>query len=232
MPTLSDVFNVNSSAADTSTLTTGSFTPQVGDVIVVKGILENTLSSSAYGTPSDSNTNSYTLLASDSSSSRCWVGLWVSTVAIAGAMTVSITPSGVNLWHSVTVEHWTRAALAPTPALSSPVTGSSSPSATITTTGTSSAVSWLNGDWSANSPASRVYDSTSASPVEDGLHDKSTGNYVGYYAYQNAASAGSQTIGLTAPTGQTWSMLGVEVLDTGSAGSPDPNQARALQTWQ
>ena len=233
MPTLADSFNVNSAAADLSTLTTSSFTVATGDVIVVKGIIEGTLTSAAYGTPSDTATNAYTLRASDSNSSRCWVGLWTAVAASSTSLSVSATPTGHVFWHSLVVEHWVNASLAGSPAVSAPDTGSGAPSSTITTVSALSAVSWLNGDWNANDPTGRVYDTTSGSPTEDGLHDKSTGNYVGYYAYQIAASPGSQTIGMTAPTGQTWSMLGIEVLDVPVAGGPgeDPDQFGTL-AWQ
>lgn len=235
MPTLANSFNVNSSAQNLSTLTSSSFTPAVGDVIVVKGILENAFSGSSYGTPSDTNGHTYTQRGVDNTSFHCWVGLWTAVVVTASSMTVSVTPVGTNNWHSIVVEQWTSAGLASPPATNGTVVGSGAPSTTITTTGTSSAVSWLNGDWAANSPTGRVYDTTSGSPVEDGLHDKSgTGSYVGYYAYQNTASPGSQTVGLTAPGGQTWSLLAVEVLDAGGgggAGGTDPDQFGTL-AWQ
>jgi hypothetical protein len=233
VPSLADSFLVVSSAADLSTLTSSSFTVTAGDVLVVKGVIEGTLTSAAFGTPTDTNSNTWALRASDSSSSRCWVGLWTAVAANTVSMTVSMTPTGHVFWHSMMVEHWASSALAGSPAISSPITGSGSPSASLTTTAAASAVSWLNGDWNANDPTGRVYNSTSASPVDEGVHDKSTGNYVAYYAYQSAASAGSQTIGLTAPTGQVWSMIGVEVLDVpgGGAGGVDQNQFGTI-LWQ
>lgn len=233
MPTLANSFNVNGVGPDLDPLTTSSFTPGVGDVIVVKGIIEDTSGPSAYGTPIDTNSNTYTLWASDSSASHCWVGIWTAVAATASSMSVTVTPTGSGNWHSIVVEQWTSAALAGTPATNGTKTGTGAPSSSITTTTANSAVSWLNGDWAANSPAGRVYNSGSATPVEDGLHDKSgTSSYVAYYAWQNAASATSQTVGLTAPGGQTWSLLAVEILDTGTppAGT-DPDQFGTL-AWQ
>jgi hypothetical protein len=75
---------------------------------------------------------------------------------------------------------------------------------------------------------------TAAVPIEEDVHDKSSAtNYVAYYASQSAASPGSQTFGLTSPTGQTWSMVGIEILDVPGPGSPDdPNQVEPLKLWQ
>jgi hypothetical protein len=89
-------------------------------------------------------------------------------------------------------------------------------------------VTWVNGDWAAVSPSSAAYRS---SATQDGLHDKSgTGNYVAYYATQPAASAGSQTMGLTAPTGQTWSLIGIEIQDPLGGGTPAIPPLLIMQT--
>jgi hypothetical protein len=233
VPTLSSSFNVNSAASNTTTLTTSSFTPVAGDVIVVKGLMED--SARQLVTPTDTMGNTYTQRTVDATASHTWVSIWTAVAASTGSMTVSVGVSGAGAgWHSITVECWTAAALAITPALNSPDTGSGAPSSTVVTTQAASVVTWCCGDWAANSPGSRVYNSTSGIPVEDGLHNVSPGTYVAYYAWQPAASAGSQTIGLTTPGGQTWTLLGIEVLDTGGGGgggSVDGNQFGTL-AWQ
>jgi hypothetical protein len=93
-------------------------------------------------------------------------------------------------------------------------------------------VSWCCGDWNAISPAGRIYDTTSATPTEDGLHDKSTGNYVAYYAYQYAGSPTSQTFGLTSPGGQAWTLLGIEVLNVAAPGDPAGADQYGRHPWQ
>jgi hypothetical protein len=216
VPTLAASFQVNSAASDISALTTSSFTPAAGDVIVVKAATET--DTSTFSTPTDSQGNTYTLRASDASANHCWVGIWTAVAASATSMTVSVSNASVPAFHSMAVERWTSASLAGTPATNGTKTGTGAPSASLTTTAASSAVSWANGDWAANSPAGRTYNTTSATPTDEGVHDKSPGNYVAYYAYQTAASAGSQTFGITAPTGQTWTLLGIEILH--SAGAP------------
>jgi hypothetical protein len=226
VPSLSASFSVNSAAPDSSTLTTSSFTPDVDDVIVVKAVTES--SSQTMNTPTDTQGNTYTLRASDATANHCWAGLWTAIVGSATSMTVSVSRS-FSGQHSITVEDWTHAALDTTPATNGTKTGTGAPTSTLTTTQANSAASWCCGDWSANDPSGRVYNTTSATPTEDGLHDTSgdpTNQYVAYYAWQPADSVSSQTLGLTAPGSQTWTLLGVEILHvaSGGGGAPDQNQ--------
>jgi hypothetical protein len=231
VPILADSFDVYSAASNSDTLTTPSFTPQLNDVIVVKGIIETTSGSVHYNTPTDTLGSTYTLVASDATALHCWVGLWCTTVSSSTSLTVSLSGVfGSGQWHSMVVEDWYSAATDGVPATNGTVTGSSSPSSSLTTTQPRSAVSWLNGDWNAVSPSGRVYDSTSSIPTENGLHDKPT-SYTAYYAWQIVGSPGSQTIGLTSPGAQEWSMLGMEILDVPSGTPSDQDQFRR-EAWQ
>jgi hypothetical protein len=228
MPTLAASFNVNSAAADTTALTTSSFTPATGDIIVVKGVVADNFAMAA---PSDTQGNTYTQRALSSLGSNVWAAIWTATASSATSMTVSTGTVGAAQWHSTTVERWSGAALAGTPATNGTKTGTGAPATTLTSTGTGSVVTWLNGDWAAVSPAGRTYNTTSATPTEDGIHDKSTGFYVAEYAWQAAASPGTQTFGLTAPTGETWTLLGIEILASGGP-APDSNQYRPIVPWR
>lgn len=227
--TLAQSFLVVSAAADTSTLTTASFTPGIGDVIIVKAVSESVATSAAV--PSDTSGNTYASRANDTTAAHCYTRISTSTVTVSAALTVSSTFSGSAGFHSMIVERWTGASLAGSPAINGTKTGTGAPVSSITTTGANSVVSWLVGDFAAVSPASRTYNTTSATPVEDGIHDKSTGNYVAYYVHQPAASAASQTLGITAPTGQTWTLLGIEILATGGPAS-DQNQYQPFVPWR
>lgn len=209
-PTPAQSFLVVSTAADTSTLTTASFTPAIGDVIVVKAMSESVATSAA--TPTDTSGNTWAAQLTDSTAAHCYGALSTTTVTVSASLTVSTAWSGSAGFHSMIVERWTGAVLAATPATNGTKTGTGAPSSTITTTAPNSAVSWANGDFAAVSPAGRTYNTTSATPTEDGIHDKSTGNYVAEYAWQNAVTPGSQTFGLTAPTGETWTLLAIEIL--------------------
>jgi hypothetical protein len=234
VPSLASYVSVNSPAADNTTLTTSSFTPTAGDILVVKAAKENS-ASLTYGPPTDTQSNTYTLRASHSGTNQAPVWIWTAVAGSSVSMTVSMTSSGASGWfRSFLVEDWTRAALDATPVTNSTTNGTGAPLATLTTTQNNSAVTWVNADFAAVSPSGRVYNTSAAVPIEEDVHDKSSAtNYVAYYASQSAASPGSQTFGLTSPTGQTWSMVGIEILDVPGPGSPDdPNQVEPLKLWQ
>jgi len=228
--TLAASFLVVSTASDLTTLTTSSFTPAAGDIIVVKSAAEAV--ATVCGTPTDTNGHTYTAQLTDTSASHCYAKLSTTTVTTATSMTVSAATTGTAGFHSMIVERWTGATLAGSPATNGTKTGTGAPSSTITTTAANSVVSWLNADFAAVSPASRTYNTTSATPTEDGIHDKSPTQYVAYYAWQTAATAASQTLGITAPTGQTWTLLGIELLASASGPAPDAVQAEVRRPWR
>lgn len=231
MPSLATYVSVNSPAADNATLTTSSFTPTAGDILVVKAAKENS-ASLTYGPPTDTQGNTYTLRASYLVANQAPVWIWTAVAGSSTSMTVSMTNSG-GWFRSFVVEDWAQAALDTTPATNSTTNGTGAPSATLTTTQNNSAVTWVDADFAAGSPSGRAFNTSSAVPIEEDVHDKSsTGNYVAYYASQSAASPSSQTFGLTSPTSQTWSMVGIEVLDIPGPGSPaDPDQAAPIIIW-
>jgi hypothetical protein len=216
MPTLVASYQVDSASNDTSTLTTPSFTPAVGEIIVVKGLVED--SGRTLGTPSGGG-GSYTQQVVDTTASHVYATIWTSTTTVASSTTVSLPfGTGAAAYHSMVVERWSNAQLAATPATAD-TRGTGAPSTTLTTAASGSVVSWCCGDWAAIDGTSRTYNTTSASPTEDGYRFVST-NFTAYWAYQTAASASSQTFGLTAPTGQTWTLLGIEIQDLPAASQP------------
>lgn len=205
-PTLTTSYLVVQSTANTTTLTTTTFTPADGEIIVVKGASAD--QPTVIGTASGGSLT-YTSQATITTVNKCPVRIFTAPVGTSpGSMSVSLTFSGSAGWHSMLVERWAGAALAGTPAIvQTTQAAGTAPSATVTTTGTNSVVSWTVADWSATSPASRAYRS---SAVDEGIHDASPSQYVAYYAYQAAAAAGAQTVGLTAPTMEP-TVVGIEI---------------------
>lgn len=206
-PTLVASYNVNSATSNTTALTTASFTPAVGEIIVVKAVSEDS-SISFTGPSSSAGSVVFTSRMASGAASNVEAQIWTGPVTSSVAMTISGAAVSSAAWHSMTVERWSGAQLAATPATNSPPTGSGAPSTTLTTTAANSIVTWCSGDWSAQAPTSRAYLS---SATEDGIHDKSTAVYVSYFAYQSAASAGAQTLGMSLPSTQTWALVGIEV---------------------
>ncbi len=216
---LANSYNVNSvNNTLPYTLTTPSFTPATNELIVVKGCGEN--QGVFIGTPSATGGGiSWTNRVQSTVSNNCYSVIWTGVVTSGGSsITVSTTTTNggsVSGYSSMTVERWTGAQIAASPATSSLFDGASTTS-TITTTGTNSVVTFLDGDWNAVSSSGETY---SSGATQDGLHDVSPSAYVAYYAYQTAAVAGSQTFGLTAPAGRKDTILGLEIQDS-SGGQP------------
>jgi hypothetical protein len=108
------------------------------------------------------------------------------------------------------VEVHTGVTLDATPVTDSVNGGSGAPTDTIVTEADGSTVTWANGDWTQQT-GTAAYRS---SAIETATHTVS-GQFTIYTAYQTAGAAGSQTYGLTTPTGQTYTMAALELLDSG-----------------
>ena len=219
MPTLTASYFVQSATfGDTTTLSTPSFTPVNGEVIVVKVATWD--SGTPSGAPSGGSLTYTQQVVGAPGGFNGYCAIYTAVVSGSpGSMTVTAAAPGSSCYHSMTVERWSGAQLATTPATNTPISGSGTPSATITSTADNSILTWVNVDENSRDPASRAYLS---SATEDGLADGHAGtSSVHYYAYQTAATAGSQTIGMSAPLSQAWTMVGIEVLAAAAAASPN-----------
>jgi hypothetical protein len=229
-PTLVASYPVYANAQNLTTLTTPSFTPSVGEVLVVK--LSTWLTSTSMSAPTGGSQTFTSALIVAPGGFNAWVGVYFATVSGSpGAMTVSSTPSATS-WHSMVVERWSGAQVAVTPAVNATVTGvSTAPTATVTTTAANSVVTWVDSDAQSVSPTGHTYNSTSGTVTEDGIQDGSVGaNGVTYHAWQTAVTAGAQTIGMTAPTTQKWVMAGMEVKASGGGPTPVSGSDTATAT--
>jgi hypothetical protein len=201
---------LTSSGANSNTLTTASFTPADGEVIVVK--LATSDGTLVMGAPTGGS-----LSFGAAKVSRVPGGFAGSCAIYAvkvgtspGSMTLASTPTG-TVEHSMCVERWLNADLAGTPASGSAQGFSGAANSSLTSTGAASIVSWVSSDVQSTDPATRAYLS---SAIEDGIDDShGAANGVHYYAYQVAPSAGSQSFGMSAPTPTQWVIAGVEILD-------------------
>lgn len=230
-------FLVTATSQGTS-LVSPSFTPATGDIIVVKAAGED--STLHLNTPTASaNTITWTLQQSDTTSSHTSVYMWTGAVTTGGSsctVTVSTVAGGSAQLHSMMCERWSGSTcqLAASPALNKKVsTSAGTATSSLTTTAAGSVISWMNADWGANSPASATY-ANSANNTSEGIHDGSPNNYVAYYDYLQAPTAGATTYGVTAPTGQTYSLLAIEIQPASSgsnfSASPSLTGSGALST--
>ena len=206
-----------------NTMTTPTFTPTAGEVIVVKAQGSHGDGTNFSGPTDSSSVIFFAQRQLDDAISRDRIGLWTAVVSAAAAgfsnsisLTAPAAGTGSNA-RSMVVERWSGAALAGSPATALGSAAGSAPSTALTTVGVNSIVSWVNTDWNAVDGASRTYRTTSAVPVEEN-YDFITGDHTGEFAYQLAAAPGSQTLGLTAPAAENWSLASVEILDAPVAG--------------
>jgi hypothetical protein len=211
MPNLAAPAMFLSSGADnTNTLTTSSFTPGDGEVLVVK--MATSHPTNVMGAPTGGSlTWGSALVTRAPGGFRGSVAIYAVKIGTSpGSMTVAATPTG-SCWHSMTVKRLTAADLAGTPATGANDSNTGAANASLTSTGVNSYIEWVASDVQSVDPASRAY---LGSATEDGLMDAHTSsNGVHYPAYQTAAAPGTQTFGLSAPTGMQYVIAGIEVLD-------------------
>jgi len=211
-------------AGDSTSLVTPSFTPANGEVIVVKAATWDTNTPS--GTPSGGSLTYTRRMTAQPASFADYATVFSTIVAGSpGSMSVTLSPPSASCYHSMTVERWSNAQLAVTPATNTVINGSSStPSVALITTAANSAVTWVSTDNTSKNPATRAYLSGA---TEDGLADGTAdASSVHYYAYQTAGTAGSQTMGMSAPANQSWVIAGIEILDV-----PAPANTATVWLW-
>lgn len=209
---------VKSVAKDGLDLTSTGFTVSVGDKILVKqmtadasGFTINTPTCTIGGSAGPT----FTRLGSavDGGATFAHLDLWQVTANAAGSMVVTVKGTGGSARaQGALIEQWasTCAFAQLTP---SAVTGTTTaPSATVTTSNNGSAVTWMLCDTSVNAVAGTYRSSATEEYATGGVASE----YVGWFAYQDAAAAGSQTVGMTAPT-QKWTLAAVEVTDSAAS---------------
>lgn len=203
--------------ANTNTLTTPTFVPAVGDLIVVKTLLGD--SAMTVNTPTGGGLT-WTQRIQDGTASHVRAAIWTA-VSTGSSVSPSLTfPAGPTADHSMVVEWWEFATVASSP-VTVDVRGSGTPAGTLTSTATDSLITWASGDWSAIDGAGRTYDSTTEYPTEQ-AYITEPGIYTAYFAFQAVPSPSSHNLGVTSPTGQTWTLVGLEILDAGGAILLDP----------
>lgn len=197
---------------------TVTFTPVIGEILVIKVVTEDSTNApAALPTITGGGAPTVTPCVSLAVASDCAVYIWTTApITAATSTTVNcLKQLGFHYYAAMVVERWSNAHIAASPHTGSanvagPTTGT--PAATIANVAASSAISWCNGDWSALSTA-RTYNGASGTVTEDpGSYVTASGIYTAYFATQTVGGAGTQTIGLTAPTGEVYSIVGIEIL--------------------
>jgi hypothetical protein len=215
MPTLIASYAVYSGGSNTNPLVTPSFTPSDGEVVIVKLATWDT--GQPMGAVSGGGQTYTTRVTAAPGGFNCWCRIVTATVAGSpGSMTVTAAGTAANSRHSMVVERWS-GRLAASPAVNSNVGGvTGAPAADIATVGDGSVVSWVSADDFIQDPTGRVY---RLGAIEDGFFNGyPSGDPPMYFAYADAPTSGTYTMGMTAPAGQRWVLAGIEILKPAAAG--------------
>lgn len=220
MPTLITSYNLTGSGTNSNVLTTPSFTPANGEVIVVK--VSTWDSATTMSAPTGGSQTFTKQAGSTVGGFRPYVAVYTATVSGSpGAMTISSTPSASS-WHNMVVERWSGATLAATPISNAAQTvgGGAAISSTVAGLTAGSIWSWVASDTGSVDPATRAY---LDSPTEEFIDDGHVGSNAVFYYARQTATGGSNSYGLTAPAGMSAWIAGVEVLASGGPPPPTNN---------
>ena len=199
-----------------------STTPKTVDVTVAAGdilvVLASTSSpSKTVGTPSGGGLT-YTLNTSvESVSSRCNVYLW--SAPCASSQTFTLSGSRTAGSGAFGFAAFRFGANGGTGAATATNSATGNPSLGITTTQNNSAIVVVTADWNGLDGATRAYPTVNGSAPVERTYQLSLGSYTTYGVYYaDAGAAGSKTVGMSAPTGQQWSIAALEVIGTAGGG--------------
>lgn len=210
MPTKIASYEVDSAGDNTNTLTTPAFTPDNGEIIIIKGTTWST--GQTLNTPTGGSLTYSRRVTGDFGGFSGYGTIWTTTVSGSPVgMTISVAPA-VSCRHHIVVERWGSAKLG-TPAVASGFYSGtlSLPDVVLNTEADSSALSWCSVDVQSVNPSTRTY---LQSATEDGLFDGSGGsNTVMYFAEAIVGAAGAYHIGMSLPGGQRWTLVGIEIED-------------------
>jgi hypothetical protein len=215
--------------ASPNTRTTPSFNVTVGDILVVLGTMEDG-GASFSGITGGGLTWTQQVNVGTSNAS-CRAAIWTATAASTTSITVSLTGTsggGVDhYWGFVVHQYRDSDGVGASASQNNAVSGVA-PSLALTTSQANSAISFVDGDWTASDGTTRTWRTinsitpTSGNGLEtDYFRDSGGAHYTIYAGYwSDAGAAGSKTTGLSAPSTQRPTIVAIEI--KGTAGPPAP----------
>lgn len=206
-PTLIATYTLGDSNVDSAANTTPSFSPAAGEFITIEvstwdaatgfSVTDSLVSHLTYTKDTEGPTSGFFPYAA----------IWSTTVGSApGSMTISATPSG-NSMHRTTVKRWSSAQKGN---FGTTKSGSGVPSSALTTGGANSALIGVIADANSVDPAT---DAFLLSATTDQVFDGHTNfnSVQRHVKVADSGSAGAKTVGMSAPSGQAWAMVWMEV---------------------
>jgi hypothetical protein len=201
----------------------GNFTTQTGDVVVAIAALED-YNNTDYSL--DQTGTNVTLAVEETLSAVGYCALEISAGVVASGGTTSVSfARGI-----ATVRHGGNALTfrgSDGVGASASTNTTGAPSLDITTTQANSALVVIVADWSVQDGSSRTWRTVnSITPTSGNGYELTYGVTTGYivYAcyYPDAGAIGTKTVGLSAPTGQTYTIAALEIKGTAGGSSNAP----------
>jgi hypothetical protein len=203
----------------TSPKTTSSFSVNSGDVLVAFCVKEGYDASLSPNSPTISNTGTsftWTLQQEVKVGSYAHVLVWTATASTSQSMTVSftLTQGGYATYYGGNVLQFRNSSGVGATAKTN-TTGA--PSLSLTTQSNNSMIAAFVGDWNAANGSTRTWRTVnSITPTSgNGLelsYFRDASRYTLYGGYWNdAGAAGSKTVGVSAPSGQKYAIVAVEI---------------------
>lgn len=205
--------------------TTPTFDVQTGDLLVYVAFSED--SSHPIGAPTWTGTGTWTLQQSVVVGNYCTAYLYTCAVtATATGRTVSAARTSGSGQFSFIVSVWRNHGGVGVSGKANVASGA--PSLVLNAAANSALVAG-NSDWNALDGASRTWRTVNGSPITESSYGHDPVHYTAYTGYRSdVGAAGNETVGLTAPAGQKYSIVGVEVLGTTGGGAVSADATRAV----
>ena len=208
------------SGTDTKSVT---FSVQTGDVLVAYVACED--QSSCSGSLTVSGGFSWNQEQMVSVASYTLAGIWTTTATSSGSVTITVTRGDAGANAAFGMDVLTFRNSNGIGASSKTNVASGAPSLGLTTQADNSTVVVVNDDWTSQNGSSRTWLTVNGSTPTSGngletTYDRNASWHTVYGAYYNdAGTAGSVTVGLSAPGSQKYSIAAVEVKGSSSASS-------------
>jgi hypothetical protein len=194
-----------------------SVTVAVGDVLAFLGTSETQIT---WAAPTSTPSLTWTLAQNVTVASYSGSVIYTATVGAgqAGSYSISCNPTNASAFHwGFTIERWSGSGGVGTSAKTNVASGA--PSLALTCAA-NSAVSCVNGDFAALSGTRTWRTINGITPTSGSgelVYVQDGGAYTAYVAqWSDVGTAGSKTVGLTAPTGQKYAICAVEILGSTS----------------
>ena len=196
---------------DTTTSKSVTVAVNAGDLLVVQGSSENELYTIATPTATGVTfTLRQSIVVTDYATAYVWTAPIVSSASLTISTSRSVTNGSWGFGVYVFSGH------GGVGASSKANVASGAPSLALTTTASNSAILVLNADWNAVNGSGRVW-RTGAGTFTEENYFLGAGLFTVYAGYHpDAGVAGLKTVGLSAPTGQKYSIIALEVLPPAS----------------